>query len=476
MRFGNREYRITLIVITVVLALPLFMHIVNGVSSRMLADDYCFAANVQGKGFTGAMNYYFYNWQGTFSSTAVQSAVALSGGWLVPWMPALLVIGWWVGLFLLMWQLCGLLRFQLPRLSALALATLILYTILQGTPTVFQSIYWISGSVTYAVPMVLLTIGCAGLLYITRKTLSSIWIVVAFVVTGLCAMLLAGFSPIFAVFEIGLFGLMLLYVGFNRPKWLRPAGILLIAILIGAGIGTVIMVAAPGNSVRQSLYHKPEGLLALVGVNVVSTASYIGIDLSAFSLVPHLVLLVVGGWIISQGIVGNSDLYIRVKRSPRKWLATALAVALILLFGIFLPTSYNISGFPPGRALIIPHVVMVGLVLAWGGVIALSLKKNSSETGKTSSVLLFVMAILLVIGPLLSTGKSVALVPKLQTFAAEWDARDALIRQTKNESGEVSVPPFSVDLADYVNVGTVEGEFVGCLQDYYHIQQLVVQK
>jgi hypothetical protein len=313
-------------------------------------------------------------------------------------------------------------------------------------------------------------------LYITRKRIPTYWAGIASILTGICAGLLAGFSPIFAVFEIGLFGLLFLAVWFAKPKWLQSARILLIAALIGAAVGMVIMVAAPGNSVRQSLYQKPSGLLALLGVNLTSTASYVGIDLSAFSLVPHLVLLVLGGWIISEGTVGNSDLFSRVKRSPRKWLVVALGVAFMLLFAIFLPTSYNISGFPPGRALIIPHVVMVGLVLSWGGVMALSLKKTASATGRISGVLVSVMVILLTIGPLLSAGKSITLLPKFKTFAAEWDTRDTLIRQTTSESKEVSVPPFSVDLADYVNVGAVEGEFVTCLQDYYHIQQLVVQK
>ncbi|MBI1279747.1 MAG: hypothetical protein GC179_16585 [Anaerolineaceae bacterium] len=476
MRFGNREYRIALIGITIVLALPILMHVINGLNSRMLADDFCFAASVQNKGFAGAMNFYYYNWQGTFSSTAVQTAVALSGGWLVPWLPAAMVIGWWIGLFLLIWQFCELLRFQLPRLSAFALATLMLYTILQGTPTVFQSIYWTSGSVTYTVPMVLFTLGCAALLYITRKTLSSVMLVIVWGVTVVGAGLLAGFSPIFAVFEIAIFGLLFVVSWFRRPESFGRVGSILIAGLIGALIGMVIMVAAPGNSARQALYHKPDNLLALLGVNVVSTASYVGIDLSAFSLVPHLVLLIVGGWIIGKGMVGNSDLYNRVKRSPRKWLAAALGVALLLLFGIFLPTSYNISGFPPGRALIIPHFVMVVLVLTWSGIMAFSLKRTATETGRVSVWLVCAIVSLLVIGPLLSGAKALALSPKFQTFAAEWDARDALIRRTKNESEPVSVPPFSVDLADYVNVGAVEGEFVSCLQDYYHIRQLVVKK
>ncbi|MBA3872867.1 MAG: hypothetical protein H0X30_27365 [Anaerolineae bacterium] len=477
MRFGNREYRIALIVITVVLALPILMHVINGVNSRMLADDYCFATNAIDRGLVGTMNFYYYNWQGTFSSTALQSVIALSGGGLVSWLPVLLIIGWWAGLIYLMWQLCALLGFQEIRLSAVALATLLLYGILEGTPTVFQSIYWTSGSVTYAVPMVLFTLWCGILLQIARATLPVYVVGVAAVVAGLFAGLMAGFSPIFAVFEIGILGLLLLAIWFRHPTHFGATATLLIMALIGAGIGTIIMVAAPGNSVRQSLFKKPDGLLALTGVNIMMTASYIGIDLSAFSLVPNLVLLVVGGWLIGRGMTGNSSIYARVKRSPRKWLFGALGIAFILLFAIFLPTSYNVSGFPPGRALIIPHFVTAVLVLTWGGVMALSLRKTAAGTGQVSKVMVIAIVALLLLGPVLAAGKSLALSPKLQTFAAEWDARDASLRQARNGSvTSVTVPQFSVDLADYVNVGAVGGEIIGCVESYYHIPTLIVQE
>lgn len=476
MRFGQREYRIALIVITIVLSLPLVMHIVNGMNSRMLADDYCFAANAISKGLTGTMTYYYYNWQGTFSSTAVQSAIALNGGVMVRWLPVFLVGGWWFGLFYLMWQLCEILGFQLPKLSALTLATLVLYTILEGTPIVFQSIYWTSGSVTYSVPLVLFTIWCGVVLHVIRKTISVYGMFFVAVITGIFAGLLAGFSPVFAVFEIGLLGLLLIGVWFWRPTRYGPIIILLLMSLVGAGMGTIIMIVAPGNSVRQAMFEKPPGLLTLIGINLKDVAYYIGIDLAIFSLVPQLTLLIVGGWLISRGMAGNSNIYKGVKRNPRRWLAGALGVVLLLLFGIFLPTSYNISGFPPARALIIPHLVMVGLVLTWGGIMSLSLKKSASGNGRVSPITIFTIVALLGIGPLLAAGKSVNLSPKLQTFAAEWDARDAMIRQAQNGSKQISVPSFSVDLADYVSVGAVEGGVVNCLTDYYHIQQLVVQK
>lgn len=476
MRFGNREYRIALTAITLILALPIILHLINGLNSRMLADDYCFAANVQDRGLSSTMNYYYYNWQGTFSSTAIQSAVALSGNEWSKWLPSLVILGWWGGLFYLVRQLCALMRFQAPRLSALALATLILYGILEGTPTVFQSIYWTSGSVTYAVPMVLFTLWGGILMQLARSALPAYGSAVAAVVAGICAGLMAGFSPIFAMFEIGILGLLLLAIWFRRPTHFTKVNSLLIASLIGAGIGTFIMVVAPGNSVRQSLYHKPSGLLALIGVNLAGTASYIGIDFSAFSLIPNIVVLVIGGWIIGRSMTGESPFYAAIKRSPRKWLIGALGVALLLLFGIFLPTSYNISGFPPGRALIIPHVVTIGMILIWGGVMALGLRKTAQNSKTFSKGTLVAIVVLLIIGPIWAAGKSWTLSPKLRTFASEWDARDAMIRQAVNGNvRSITVQPFSADLADYANVGAVTDEFIGCVEAYYHAPKITVQ-
>lgn len=477
MRIGNREYRIDLIIITVALALPILINVVNGMNSRMLADDYCFAATVQNKGWMSAMSYYYYNWQGTFSSTAVQSAIALTGGGLVRWLPALIIVIWWAGLIYLIWQLCQLLSFKTPFLFATALATMVLYAILDGAPTMFQSIYWTSGSVTYSIPLVLFTLWGGLSLQAVRKSIPLYALGISTPIIVITAGLLAGFSPIFAVFEITLLALLLLALWFWRPQNTRSAAIWLGMSLIGALVGTIIMVAAPGNSIRQSFFDKPPTLPALIRINLLNSGFFVGMDLYQVSLLPHLVLLVVGGWLIATGTTNNSSLHNKVKRAPRKWLMIALAIALLILFGLFLPTSYNISQFPPGRALIIPHVVMVVLSLTWGGVMALSLKKYTKEKSHTSWVMIGATSVLLLIGPIFATGKSISLSPKLQTFATEWDTRDTLIRQAILENkSTVSVPPFTVDLAKYAYVNTVEDSFASCLEDYYHIEKLIVQK
>ena len=473
MQTKTRAFRIDLILIIVACSLPIVVHVINSMNSRMLADDYCFAANVFGKGLSGAMRYYYYNWQGTFSSTAVQSSIALSGGGLVRWLPSLLIIGWWIGLIFFIGQLCVLLKFQDVRLTSIALATLILYGIMEGTPTVFQSIYWTSGSVTYALPMVLFTLWNGLLLYFVRQQLANYIVVCVTLVAGLSTAVLAGFSPIFAIFELGVLALVLFAIWLHKSKHYKKVGLILLIAIVGAAIGTIIMVMAPGNSVRQALFKKPTSLLALMGINLTATASYIGIDLSSFSLVPNLALLVVGGWVVSQELQSTSPAFILIKRNPRKWLGGALGSAILLLFGIFLPTSYNISGFPPGRALIIPHVVVIILALIWGSIMALSAKKTTTHI---SPILIIAITALLAIGPIFSAGKSLALLPQLQTFSTEWDARDTALRQAKTQNqDQIILTPFSVDLADYVNVGAVEGEFASCLKDYYKVQNLTMQ-
>lgn len=474
MRVESREYRIALIVTTCIFALPIILYAYNGLNSRMLADDYCFATSVQGRGWAGAMAYYFTHWQGTYSSTGVQSAIALTNGIFTPFLPPLLILGWWMALIYLIWQLGRLMGFERPFVSSMPLATLLLYGFVEGAPTVFQSFYWTSGSVTYALPMVLFTFCAGGLVHIQPRIITFSRGLRYGVLAGAGASLLAGFSPIFSVFALGVIALWILGVWFLAQPRPTPYLLFLGITWLGLMMGTLIMVLAPGNSVRQALYAKPDGLAALIGINIAATASFLAIDLSAFSLVPNLILLVVGGWLVSSMVIPTS-VGSHLKRHSRRYLSVSLGIALVLLFGIFLPTSYNISGFPPGRALIIPHVVMAVVILVWGTVMAVQLRRKVSEPIRPSKPILAIFAMLMVIGPIATTWELVNLTPKFQTFAHEWDVRDRRIHDAQ-AAGEqaVSVQRFSVDLADYVNVGSVEGEFITCLQDYYQIRQLVV--
>ncbi len=62
------------------------------------------------------------------------------------------------------------------------------------------------------------------------------------------------------------------------------------------------------------------------------------------------------------------------------------------------------------------------------------------------------------------------LVPKLQTYAAEWDARHAyIIEQRDSGSAHITVKPLSFDLADYLGLGTVRSA-----ERFYGLESIVV--
>ncbi len=473
----NRDYQFLLLGITLVLALPLLAHMINGLNVRMVSDDYCFASFTKERGWQGTMSYLYTSWQGTFSATAVLGVVDWTVSTFLQILPAIMIVGWWLALIYLIGQLGKLAGSKASRSGIVALATLIMYALVEGTPSVYQSIYWVTGSVTYTLPMVLFTLLSAAMIQVCRQQFSASNVGALAVVLGIGSGLAAGFSPIFAVYELGVITLILLAIWYTRPPQLRTTTVIWGAAFIGAMVGTIILVAAPGNAVRQAEFHKPSGIMQLISLNIAATASYIAVDLSHFSVIPNLVVLVLGGWLVSREFIFTGPYYARVNRHSRKWLAICLALALLLLFGIFLPTTYNISGFPPGRALIIPHFVLVSLILASGSIMATTIQKPTASgvVRKLSPITIVMVVGVLIVGPLLATSKTLSTIPKLNQFSGEWDQRNTAIRNAiMNGQSALTVKPFTVDLADYMNEPITEGYILDCAKSFYSLKDITV--
>ncbi len=156
---------------------------------------------------------------------------------------------------------------------------------------------------TYTLPMVLITFLFAAMLQASRLKLPLYLVGILAILAGLYAGVVAGFSPIFAVFEVTIIGLVLLGNFYWHSLYFRSLNLIWGMSLIGA----IIMITAPGNAFRQALYEKPSNLFELFILNVQATASFVSIDLSYFSLVPNVVILVVGGWLVSRELIAHGQ-------------------------------------------------------------------------------------------------------------------------------------------------------------------------
>ncbi len=108
---------------------------------------------------------------------------------------------------------------------------------------------------------------------------------------------------------------------------------------------------------------------------------------------------------------------------------------------------------------------------------AIGMQKPTSRSGKRklSPIITFILVALLIVGPLRSTVKLIALTPKLTQFAVEWDERNAEIEEAVTEGQTtITVRPFTVDLADYANVDKVEGDLLQWVERYYRLKQITV--
>lgn len=484
MTIPAHRMRLFQIILVMIFALPVLAHLYAGQFSRLLADDYCFGHVALSKGWWEAQLHWFYTWQGTFSSTAVQSAFALWGVSFISFLPVILLASWTLVTLWTLYQGSLFLGLQHPIFTSGLLGMLMMYGIVAGAPNIYQALYWTSGSVTYLLPLIIVTAYIGFLMWTVRRSLSGTSFRLALAFSLLITFAAAGFSPVIAAllgsFHVIGIGVCWFFGGTQLKRTVLP---LLIAGLIGASIGLVLMVSAPGNAVRQSRFPAPPNLLLLTWIDLYVTISFTATSLLIFAPIPSIVLLFVVGFWVNKFQQLPLALAAKIKRYSARLLVLALGSGILLLLAIFLPSSYSLSDLPPERALLIPYLLLLLVIFSWGIIMGIGLQKtrpsNSSPLSITPATLA-VLIILLLIGPLRSTWNTLHTANDLRMFAAEWDTNDQTLRDAANQQiTEITLPKFTVDLATFVKVGAADEKVHqgtnACMEDYYGIDTIIVK-
>lgn len=442
--------RVVFVTLIATILIALFVYSINGRFSRFVADDYCYAAKVNQLGLWGAQLSWYINWTGRFAATFLNSIVLLGG----PWIHGYLVIG-----FIVLWvaaasKLGHQVAKQLGlRDSLLAGALLALTAVLfwLGTMTRFdnaQTLYWITGAVTYTVPLVFATIyACLGL-YVwnhprTTRSRSS-W----FLMVGILALVAGGFSEGYLATQIGthivLFGLIIIY---SKREMLSRRLLFAGSGLIGSLAALAIMAFAPGNSVRKAvIVAQSASSPDILKAPVVLLRSMVGFLSDLIQAVPIPVIWMVIAVpmsiaILCHPLANKTDDGFRV-------VARALVVvpvsSLIIIYFALAPAAYVFGSSPPARSLT-AAILISGLgLMVWSYVAGIAIrpeKTRALSVARTGSLAALLASIVV---PLWLANDAYGQSERWMAFASAWDRRHSAIVEASN-AGKRSIVTVSLD-------------------------------
>lgn len=126
----------------------------------------------------------------------------------------------------------------------------------------------------------------------------------------------------------------------------------------------------------------------------------------------------------------------------RRWAVLVGGIALVLMWAGLAAPVYGL-GYASGRTQIIATFVWMGAALSWGVIVG---RWIDWRPRRLWAVALLVLALVL---PLNALRENLLRWPEWATFAREWDARDAFIRQ-QAAAGEahIIIAPLSINLAE----------------------------
>jgi hypothetical protein len=461
---------------------PVLAHLYASQFTRLLADDYCYGGEALTRGWWGALDYYFNNWQGQFSTVGLLQGVVLLGVNTVRWLPAAYLVLWSAAWVWAIYQFNRLTGMRQPFLAACLMTALVMYAIVAGAPNIYQSLYWASASVTYITPMVMLTTFIGILLYVQRRPIGGIGLAVIAGFSLLMMFIADGFSTTFSALQCTLLALGLLVYFSGKVPQRRAALVILLAGFIGAVTALIPLVGAPGNAIRQARFPPPLPLPTVALENLKFAGAFLAMDAVLFSAIPLVVALMCAGVLYHHWQPLSPMVLGFIKRHSRWLLAASFVVWLLLTYALLIPSTYSVATMPPGRTLIIPHTLLIILAVAWGAIMGLGMQKTTSHDGLflSSRWALIALVPLLLVGPLRTTVETLALTGEFRKFAQEWDARDHTIRvAVAAGETELVVPPFTEDLAELVYVASAGEQsnqgMNACVELYYGLESFSVR-
>jgi hypothetical protein len=447
--------------------LALLSYSILGFFSRYYADDYCMSGLVFQRGFWQAQVEQYTSWSNRYAGMLVLSLSELLGRSAIRVWTALVIFLLVASLAWTLAQFNRWLNLSLSRWLLVLLAELAVFFTILFSPQLYQSLFWRIGLITYTLPLVFLVFLIGLIIFWSVQTIPGQIPWKGVIACFLLAFFAGGFSETYITLQTSLF-----FFGFvvaailarnpSRRNWLS----MMIAALGGSLLALAIVLAAPGNAVRQAAIALPTTPVFLTIVKMVVTHAFLFMyrTLAANSL--QTVLAVLTPLLLVYGFYSGREI-------PR-WRPSLLVLALLLVPAtgfvtiavVMTPAAYIQSSYPDGRVLVQAGFIMASMLMIMGVLtgVMLSLLHRWAEEPVPPYLqgLVALLAVILLLYPLYDARKNTALLPEYRARAVSWDARDAHIRaarqkgifdiQEKGLNAPYELTEMKPDPADWVNI------------------------
>ena len=471
------------IVLGVLMMIPLAVQAYLGGFSRYIADDFCTLGTLRDLGIFGSQVNWYENWSGRFSFTFFVNLTQLAGPKLTPILPTLAIAVWLVVLscLLLRWQSW----YEAPRsfILAFALASLVIFATLNGSPNVYQSLYWQTGMLTYSLPLILLTAYMAWLLFVKDGLPDKSRMAWAIPVSGIAAFVFGGFSETYVSVQTALLvALFILSATILKGKKRQQLSAILGAGILGSVLAMGVIFLAPGNAIRRSLMPPSPDFLLLFQKSIKDVYIF---SVISFRQQPYVVALsvIVPALIAFLTFPGSSaNKPVNVGEWIR-WLFPLIVIPVLtalLILASIMPSEYAISSYPDDRVLIMPvYFLFLGLSL-WG--LSLGYRLRSLIVAHRASAMLVASLILglsvCVFGVLgfISARALADEIPAARQYSQAWDTRDHTLKNIAQDQDEPIAVPSLRHMGFLAEIGYDPDEWINrCVAQAYGVNAVVAK-
>jgi hypothetical protein len=413
---------------TTSLALILYGYL--GTFSRFYADDFCMSGYVTRLGFWQAQWFQYTSWSNRFSGMFLLSASDIFGRSMIRYWTSLTILFWVIGLTWALLKIIDLLSLDVPKWTTIIVAEwTVLFSILLA-PQIYQSLFWRIGLITYTIPLVLLSflIGILVQGYLKLKENSRAWYWMAG--AGLLAFLGGGLSETYLALQISLLVLVYLLLVINNNKEIlrlgsKPVG----CALLGAIISLVIVLAAPGNAVRQGALPAHPAIFEFAKMIVSNSFLFIYISMKNNAFQMLLAFIAPMMFIYFAGIRTT----LRIKPSSLVLVAFLSPILLyVLTTAVMAPAAFAESSYPDGRVLMDASFLLVVFLVTEGILLGMILSQLHNFAGEPVPAKLQILSgliiLMMILYPLYDSYRSLRAIPEYRTSATAWDARDNRIK------------------------------------------------